>query len=228
MITLPFFLSWKWLVCFTFAFPNLHLHVVIVCFMISCASIDEVLPRSRIILMSGRKNFSFLMEWSTSSRAGHSELLVLVVQTIEPILEVQALQVHFEDMQQDTVIAKDSLQSDLVSVGNVPRRVLGECWRVSCSGHGKEFRRGQESTTIRRFLCTPRAAFFHCFNHLWVTVIEICFAIFFLENLRVANLISDSGYYRTSGKTNCLIECFCYRCMDMNVDVHGKSKQHSQ
>ena len=66
--------------------------------------------------MSGRKNFSFLMEWSTSSRAGHSELLVLVVQTIEPLLEVQALQVHFEDMQQDTVIAKDSLRSDLVSV----------------------------------------------------------------------------------------------------------------
>ena len=43
---------------------------------------------------------------------------MLVVWPIEPLLEVQELQVHFEDVSQDTVIAQDSFRSDLVSVGD--------------------------------------------------------------------------------------------------------------
>ena len=54
-------------VCFMFQLPNLHLHAVIVCFTVSCQSIDKVLPRSHFILMSGSKKLSLLMDQSTSS-----------------------------------------------------------------------------------------------------------------------------------------------------------------
>ena len=45
-----------------FEVPNLHLRFVTECFVISCQSIDKVLPRSRFILISGSKNFSLLIE----------------------------------------------------------------------------------------------------------------------------------------------------------------------
>ena len=74
-----------------FELPNLHLHVVIVCFALSLSlspSIDKVLPRNRFILISGSKNFSLWMKQSTDEpfRADRSELLVLVVLSFEPIL----------------------------------------------------------------------------------------------------------------------------------------------
>ena len=51
-----------------FELPNLHLQVEILCFIDSCESVDEVLPRSRFILTSGSKKFSLLMEQRASSR----------------------------------------------------------------------------------------------------------------------------------------------------------------
>ena len=48
--------------------------------------------------------------------AARSELLVLVVQSVEPLLEVQELQVQLEGMLRDNVIAKAPHQCDLVSV----------------------------------------------------------------------------------------------------------------
>ena len=54
-------------ICYTFELPNLHLHIVIVCFAISCQSINNILPRGRFILLGGSKKFSFLMDQSTSS-----------------------------------------------------------------------------------------------------------------------------------------------------------------
>ena len=51
-------------------------------------------------------------------RADHSEFLVLVVLSFEPILHVQEVQVHFEGMLRDTVFAKDAHRSDLVSNGD--------------------------------------------------------------------------------------------------------------
>ena len=47
-------------------------------------------------------------------RADHSELLLLVVKPNEPLLEVQELHVHSEDVLLEAVIAKDSLRSDVV------------------------------------------------------------------------------------------------------------------
>ena len=87
-------------VCIMFVLPHLHLHIIIVCFTISCQFIDKVLLRSRFILMSGSKNFSSLdgREHVEAFRADHSELLVLVVFPIEQFLGVQELQVHSEDM----------------------------------------------------------------------------------------------------------------------------------
>ena len=62
-------------ICFMFELWNLHLHVKIVCSVISCHSTHKMLPRNRFILMSGSKKLSLLMEQSTSSR------FVLVVQS---------------------------------------------------------------------------------------------------------------------------------------------------
>ena len=50
-----------------FEMPNMHLHVVIVCLIMSCQSIGNVLPCRRFIFLSDSKKFS-LMKQSTSSR----------------------------------------------------------------------------------------------------------------------------------------------------------------
>ena len=58
----------------------------------SCSSCrQDFLPRSRFVLVNGSKKLSL-----RSSRADHSELLVLDVSPIEPFLEVPELYVHFE------------------------------------------------------------------------------------------------------------------------------------
>ena len=51
-----------------FELPNLHLHVVIVCFIISCQSMDKVLPRSRFTYWWVAGNSPCWCEQSTSSR----------------------------------------------------------------------------------------------------------------------------------------------------------------
>ena len=51
-----------------FELSNLHLHITIVYLTISGQSTDNILPRSRVILMSGSKKLSLWMEHGTSSR----------------------------------------------------------------------------------------------------------------------------------------------------------------
>ena len=76
-----------------FSLPNLHLHTLIVCFIVSCQSVDEVLPRSRFILMSGSKKLSLSMEESSSSR------FALMIQSFSRSLCNQLNSfLHFEDM----------------------------------------------------------------------------------------------------------------------------------
>ena len=59
-------------------------------------------------------------------RSDHSELLVRVVQPIEPLLEVQELQIHFEDMQQETVIASPMQKCSTENVHS--RDAATGCW----------------------------------------------------------------------------------------------------
>ena len=76
-----------------FSLSNLHLHTLIVCFTVSCQSVDKVLPRSRFILMSGSKKLSLSMEESTSSR------FALMIQSFSRSLCNQLNSfLHFEDM----------------------------------------------------------------------------------------------------------------------------------
>ena len=64
--------------------------------------------------MSGSKKLSLLMALRHVEpfRADHAGLLELVVQPVEPLLEVQELQVHFED----SATAKNSILFDVVSI----------------------------------------------------------------------------------------------------------------
>ena len=91
-------------------------------FATSHQSSDKVLPDNRFTQMSGSKKFSLLKEQSTSSGVAliMQSFSVLVVWPVEPLLEVQELQVQFEDMQRDSVTVKDSLLSDLESVSCIP------------------------------------------------------------------------------------------------------------
>ena len=57
--------------------------------------------------MSGSKKLPLLMKQSKSSHC--ALILALVVQPFEPLPEVQELQVHFEGMGRDTVVAKDKV-----------------------------------------------------------------------------------------------------------------------
>ena len=81
-MTAPFLSLGTSRVCFMFELPNMHLQVKkVVCFMISCQSIDKVLPRCLFILTSGSNNFLLVdgVERVEPFRADHSELLVLVL-----------------------------------------------------------------------------------------------------------------------------------------------------
>ena len=83
-----------------FELPNLHLHVVLVCFV----------DWQREILHVD------VVEPVEPFRADHSELLVLVGCPTEQFLRVQELLINPEGTQRDTVIAEDLLLSDFVSV----------------------------------------------------------------------------------------------------------------
>ena len=113
----------------------MHLHVAIVYITVACQSDDKVWPRSRFILRSGSKKLSLLMEESTSSR------FALIMQDYSCSLcdqlncFVQGLQEHSED----SVISKDSILFDLVSVEDCEhfarsRLLLVRAWpKLNCS-----------------------------------------------------------------------------------------------
>ena len=79
-ITVPFVFG-NSRICFMFELPNLHLNVLIVCFIIYCQNIDMILPRSRFILMSGSKKILPVdgAEHCGPFHADHAELLVIGV-----------------------------------------------------------------------------------------------------------------------------------------------------
>ena len=81
-----------------FKLPNLHLHVMIVCFAISCQRIDKASASQPLHFGEWQQEILPFdgVAHVEPFRADRTELLVLVVQPLEPRLEVQELQVHFE------------------------------------------------------------------------------------------------------------------------------------
>ena len=70
------------------------------------SALDKVLPRNRFVLIQQELLLVDEAEQDEPFRADHSELLVLVVLSFEPILHVQEVQVHFEGVLRDTVLCQ--------------------------------------------------------------------------------------------------------------------------
>ena len=136
LICNSFILCEKSRICFLFKMVNLHRHDVIVYFVVSCQSVDKVLPRSRFVLTSGSKNFLLLREECTSSR------FALIMQSFSGSLCNQFnrfLRSKNCRYTEDSVNAKDSILFDLVSVEDCEhfarrRSLLVRAWpMLKCS-----------------------------------------------------------------------------------------------